>query len=341
MTEKKDTLLARGGLTRLGKGKLAWKALTAGAVLAVIVLGGIAIAGRLGPKSGSANATAKLGPAPPAVKPEKGVIVFQSRIDGLWQIFSLDLSSGVRKRLTRSQADDITPSVSPDGSWILFQSSRSGSADVWRMRADGAGAERLTAAELDCFDPCWGGDGSFILYSSRRSGRENIFAMDLGTRRERQLTDNFWSSILPSISFDDSAIVFARSKLGWDIYRMNADGSNVIGLTDIGGNCRPDWSPDGKRIAYVSDVADGMGDVWTMAADGGNKVRITPGDDSYDYNPAWSPCGRWLVYETTKGSKNNPWSLAVIPASGGTPFLLTPPGANDRFPDWAPGKDDR
>jgi TolB protein len=78
-----------------------------------------------------------------------------------------------------------------------------------------------------------------------------------------------------------------------------------------------------------------------MDADGGNKMRVTLGDDSYDYNPAWSPDGRWIVYETTKGSKRGPWSLAIIPAGGGTPFLLTPPGADDRFPDWAPGENRR
>ncbi|HSQ34810.1 MAG TPA: hypothetical protein VLQ89_02355, partial [Candidatus Binatia bacterium] len=153
--------------------------------------------------------------------------------------------------------------------------------------------------------------------------------------------DSFWSSILPSLSSDGSTIVFARSKLGWDIYRMNGDGSNVKALTAKGGNCRPDWSPDGKWIAYVSDVADGKGDVWTMDANGNNKMRVTLGDESFDYNPAWSPDGRWIVYETTTGSKNGPWSLAIIPAKGGTPILLTPAGADDRFPDWAPEKDVR
>ncbi|MCX6557350.1 MAG: hypothetical protein NTW95_07990 [Candidatus Aminicenantes bacterium] len=82
-----------------------------------------------------------------------------------------------------------------------------------------------------------------------------------------------------------------------------------------------------------------MGDVWIMDADGRNKMRVTCSDDSHDYNPAWSPDGRWIVYETTKGSKNGPWSLAVIPATGGTPALLTPPGADDRYPDWAPDKE--
>ena len=163
--------------------------------------------------------------------------------------------------------------------------------------------------------------------------------MDLATRQERQLTDSIWRSILPVASPDGSVIAFTRNKLGWGVYRMNSDGSGITALSTKGGSCRPDWSPDGKRIAYVSSIADGRGDVWTMDADGGNKVRVTLGDDSYDYNPAWSPDGHWIVYETTKGSKRGPWSLAIIPAGGGTPFLLTPPGADDRFPDWAPGKD--
>lgn len=337
--EKINFPIAHGGMALLVTKKFIWKALATGVILAAIVLGGLVAAGLLRLGNVPTHAPAIHGQLAPATKPEKGIIVFQSRVDGLWQIFSLDLSSGARTRLTRSPADDITPSVSPDGSWIVFQSTRSGSAAVWRMRADGSGVERLTDAGLECFDPCWGRESAFILYSSRRSGRDNIFALELATRRERQITDSFWSSILPSISPDGSAIVFARNKLGWDIFRMNADGSGVTDLTSKGGNCRPDWSPDGKRIAFVSDVADGKGDVWTMDAYGENKARVTPGDDSYDYNPAWSPDGLWIVYETTKGSKANPWSLAVIPAGGGTPALLTPLGADDRYPDWAPDKD--
>lgn len=339
MIKKTVFPVALGGMAPFVTKKFVWKAVASGVVLAAIILGCFFAAGLVRRGNAPTNIPAFHSPLAPASKPEKGIIVFQSRVEGLWQIYSLDLSSGARIRLTRSPADDITPSVSPDGSWIVFQSTRSGFAAVWRMGADGSGAERLTNAGLECFDPCWGRGGSSIFYSSRRSGREDIFAFELATRRERQITDSFWSSILPSISPDGSTIVFARNKLGWDVFRMNADGSGVTDLTAKGGNCRPDWSPDGKRIAYVSDVADGKGDVWTMDAFGGNKVRVTPGDDSYDYNPAWSPDGRWIVFETTKGSKDNPWSLAVIPAKGGTPALLTPPGANDRFPDWAPDQD--
>jgi TolB protein len=319
--------------------KIVWKAVLAGAALAVIVLGGLAAAGWM--HRGAGSAPARQGPAAVAVKPGRGIILFQSRVDELWQIFSLDLSSGARTRLTRSLADDTYPSASPDGSWIVFESNRGGSPAVWRMRADGTEVEQLTDAGRECRAPCWGSGSSSVLYSSPQSGREQIFVLELNPRRERRLTNSFWPSILPAVAPAGSAIIFSRNKLGWDVYRMNPDGSRVTALTSKGGNCRPDWSPDGKRIAFVSDIADGRGDVWTMDADGRNKVRVTVGDDSYDYNPAWSPDGRWIVYETAKGSKRGPWSLAVIPAGGGTPALLTPPGADDRYPDWAPDKDGR
>lgn len=310
--------------------------------LALIVLALLAYNDWKGREGGSEAVLPMRNSPSTAGRPEKGLILFQSRVeDGLWQIFALDLATGARTRLARSSADDYFPNASPDGSWIVFESTRDGNPAVWRMRADGSSQERLTNPNDRCTAPNWGSDGSTVLYNSPREGREQIYLLDLNTRQERRITDSMWPSILPTVSPDGAAIVFSRNKLGWDVYRMNPDGSGATALTGKGGNCRPDWSPDGKRIAYVSDVADGRGDVWIMDADGGNKVRLTPGDDSYDYNPAWSPDGGWIVYETAVGSKRGPWSLAIIPAVGGAPIVLSPPGADDRYPDWAPGGEGR
>lgn len=333
---KTDVSVLRGGrVPGTGAGKFSWPAALALVIPAALLLAALAALGGLrhGKETG-----APVFPAASAapVRPQSGTIVFQSRVDGVWQLYSLDLASGARTRLTRSQADDLHPNVSPDGAWIAFGSMRSGTAAIWRLRRDGGEAERLSRGAGEFHDPCWTADGRGVLYGSRRGGGEHIYSLDLATRRERQLTSGFWRDILPSASPDGAAVAFARNKLGWDVYRMGIDGAGVRALTGKGGNCRPDWSPDGRRIAYVSDVADGKGDVWTMAPDGSDKRRVTPGDDSYDYNPTWSPDSRWIVYETTTGSKRNRWSLAVIPAQGGTPLRLSPAGADDRLPDWAP-----
>ncbi len=75
---------------------------------------------------------------------------------------------------------------------------------------------------------------------------------------------------------------------------MNADGSNVVRLTD-----RPEsdgcaeWSPDGHRIAFISDV-DGQAEVFMMNSDGGDVARLT--DNSIgETSLSWSPDGTTLA----------------------------------------------
>jgi TolB protein len=267
----------------------------------------------------------------------QGRIVFQSRVEGRWQIVLLDLANGSRKQLTHSAGDNNHPSFSPGGDWVAFESTRHGGEPaIYRMRSDGSDTERLTRGADPCHSPCWRPDGAAVAYDSPRGRGYEIYGLDIVTGREWQITRSLWRSILPHWSPDGSLIAFTRNELGWGIYRMNADGSGVKGLATQGGSCRPDWSADGKRIAYVSHVADGKGDVWTMDPDGGNKVRVTLNSESYDYDPAWSPDGRWIVYQSTTDKKRGPWRLHAVPASGGEPVLLSPDGVDDRFPDWAP-----
>src|SRR5260221_12178589 len=75
-----------------------------------------------------------------------------------------------------------------------------------------------------------------------------------------------------------------------DLYRINADGSNPIKLTQTGGNFFPKWSPDGKHIAFESDRDhnDHTAEIYIMDADGSNQTRLTKTLSGSDY-PTWSP----------------------------------------------------
>ena len=69
---------------------------------------------------------------------------------------------------------------------------------------------------------------------------------------------------------------------------MNADGTTVKRISkDTGAEALPAWSPDGTRIAYVSDRS-GPGSIYLMNADGTGVKRLTNAPEE-DRDPAWSP----------------------------------------------------
>ena len=94
-------------------------------------------------------------------------------------------------------------------------------------------------------------------------------------------------------------IVFMRPFSGWDIVRINPDGTGETALTtNPRDDMNPSWSPDRKRIAYVSSRADGIG-VYVMDADGTNQRLVFHPELAEVHapdKPAWAPDQQWLAY---------------------------------------------
>jgi len=82
-----------------------------------------------------------------------------------------------------------------------------------------------------------------------------------------------------------------------EIFTMNADGSDVVQLTDSGGKNRaPAWSPDGKKIAFMSNRANsGLWNIFVMNADGTDVTNLTD-KHANNITPNWSPDGAEIVF---------------------------------------------
>ncbi len=123
-------------------------------------------------------------------------------------------------------------------------------------------------------------------------------------------TTGHWMS--SDVSRDGQTIVF--DLLG-DIYTMPMSGGKATALTSgMGFDAQPRFSPDGKKIVYVSDRTGGY-NLWTISLDRKDTVQITTGNTNTYESPVWTPDGKYIV--ATRGNK-----LWLFPASGGSGIQL-------------------
>ena len=111
---------------------------------------------------------------------------------------------------------------------------------------------------------------------------------------------------------------------------MEADGTNPVNLTnhpaiDLG----PDWSPDGKQIAFYSNRKENV-DIYVMDADGANPIRLTNAA-AKDRRPAWSPDGKQIAFTSLRDGNAE---IYVMNADGTNPTNLTQHREWDTNPSW-------
>ena len=220
--------------------------------------------------------------------------------------------------LTTVPQSSTSPRWSPDGKAIAFLSARPVAGDaagdaprnqVWLLSMSGGEARRVTNAQNGVSSFQWSPDGTkFVVVS--RSGPTDSAKSPSDVRHYRhanyKFNDTGW--------FDDK-----RSHL-W-VVEVASGRSQQVTSGDDWNDTDPQWSPDGRRIAFVSDRTghafdEGRNtDVWTIDISGGGLVKISDHAEA-DSSPRWSPDGRTIAFLSAVPEKSHPrvWLAA---AAGG------------------------
>jgi hypothetical protein len=190
----------------------------------------------------------------PSISPDGTKIAVAT---GNGEIYVMNADGTNPVNLTNHPAHDGEPSYSPDGTKIAFSSWRSGSGQVWVMNADGTNPTLLQSTPTWAGTPRWSPDGSKISYSARGA----IYVIDADGTNQTQLL-NVGCCISPVVggwSPDGTKMVMMTDRFdgNYEIYVMNADGTNLIRVTNNTADDRsPSWSPFPRMQEKISLAID-------------------------------------------------------------------------------------
>ncbi len=218
----------------------------------------------------------------------KGRIAFSSEIPGTRDsdIYTMDADGSNLRQLTKGPGKNSTPSFSRDGKKVAFVSTRDGGKyQIYVMSSDGSQLKRLTSdPNIGYFNPQFSRDGKRVVYYAEKGDqKDQIWTMNADGSNQKLLTVNVGHNIFPSWSRDGKKIIFSSSRREMDttssyvdgsyLYVMNADGSSLAKLGNIKSYFAR-FSPDGKKIAYISGKFPETA-IFIANADGSGAIQVT------------------------------------------------------------------
>jgi Tol biopolymer transport system component len=189
-------------------------------------------------------------------------------------------------------------------------------------------------------DLAWSWDGRRLaLIGLSADNRWGLYILEVGGDIGAPVLVSEMQMSSPAWSPDGTRLVFTRARKNssnpdMEIYAVNADGSGLAALTDsVGYDGEARFSPDGRRIVFVSD-RESYRDIFVMDADGANPQALTYANGS-DISPAWSPDGQWIVFASDRVAQGVE-QLYIMRADGSSQCRLTQTEDSSFSPAWSP-----
>lgn len=220
-------------------------------------------------------------------------------------VYVYDFATKASERITDWKGTDNFPMW--NGDTIFFTSDRDHTLNVFAYDVKTKKTRKVTSfTEFDALWPSLASDRSAIVFMN--SGY--VWRLDLKTEKaaripitlasDRAPLGTAWKDVKENVSgaslspSGTRVILEARG----DLFSVPAKDGQTRALTDTQGvrERAPVWSPDGKRVAYLSD-ATGEYEIWVRAADGSLEPKqLTRDGAPWKFDPAWSPDGKKLAY---------------------------------------------
>jgi Tol biopolymer transport system component/serine/threonine protein kinase len=227
---------------------------------------------------------------------------------------------------------EARPRFSPDGKFVAFQwnGPAKDNLDIYVKRISGGEPLRLTTDPAADSQPAWSPDGSQIAFMRWSGEVDSLYTMQSLGGGERKLHESTEALIGVGLSWspDGRWLAFSeRDAFGSPlrICLLSVDTRQKTPLTSPPpgpfGDIYPEFSPDGKRIAFFRVMSFAAGDIWVQPVPSGEPIRLT--HENYDTlsRPAWTTDGHEILFTAR-------YALFRVPAAGGVPQAVAGVGEN-------------
>ncbi len=226
----------------------------------------------------------------------------------------------------------LTGKKSVFGSKIVFVSKKNDFKEIYECDFDGHELRQLTNSQSISLTPALSPDGRYLAYTDFSSGRSALYIKNLS---DGKLSTIGKSGISIDPGWRNSREVATTLSFEGDqeIYLIKTDGVISRRLTfSKGTDISPSFSPDGSKMAFVSD-RNGMPQIFIQDLQSGQVNRLTF-SGRYNTQPSWSPAGDKIAYSTWEsGSEINIFAIGV---DGSGLKQLTVNSGENEYPSWSP-----
>jgi len=251
-------------------------------------------------------------------------------------LFALSLETGEKRRLTSPPQKlrvDEDPAVSPDGEALVFARGPEGSSDLYLLElseglAPKGEPKRITFEQGGSAQAAWTPDGRAIAFCSGSPHSPNLYRLAFsgpGWRpgKPQRLVFAVDGVRKPAIS-RQGRLAYSTFAIRANIWRLELNGGRpsakqperLIASTHL--DHTPEYSPDGKRIAFASNRS-GSHEIWVSNGDGSGTMQLTSfGGSWYTASPSWSPDGRQIYFISNANAGGRPGAY-VVNSDGGQP----------------------